>query len=385
MAVKLTRAGALALLSASLLTSAAEPVDMAMVAFNSGDYAQALDGLDESATRGDVQAQVRLGQMYEQGLGATRDFVRAYAWFNIAATSGNVFARTSRDALERRMTPDQVSEAQQLSSELSGTTAVTGAPDQPGAAQTLAVNYTFGSFDGSSTGRTEFRTFRPSATAEQMVQDILGFNSIPGKSFTVLATNDVGNAAAAIRGAERFILYNPQFMASVERAASTPWDSYSIMAHEIGHHLAGHTLRAGGSQPPLELEADYFSGGTLSRMGASESDASAAMKRLGSPSGSATHPSRSDRLNAISRGWRDAAAKQRSGDVGGSTGRSRDEDSEPRSDGPMQTPNPPIRQPTIARACVIGPGQFCPMMVPVQQGMPCTCFTQFGPIGGIAQ
>ena len=28
------------------------------------------------------------------------------------------------------------------------------------------------------------------------------------------------------------------------------------VAHEIGHHLQGHTIQRGGSRPPIELEAD---------------------------------------------------------------------------------------------------------------------------------
>ena len=47
----------------------------------------------------------------------------------------------------------------------------------------------------------------------------------------------------------RYLLYNPKFLAAVNRAGHTDWAGISILAHEMGHHLNGHTLRAGGSQP----------------------------------------------------------------------------------------------------------------------------------------
>ena len=34
----------------------------------------------------------------------------------------------------------------------------------------------------------------------------------------------------------------------------------TLLAHEVGHHLNGHTIHRGGSTPELELEADEFAG-----------------------------------------------------------------------------------------------------------------------------
>ena len=75
------------------------------------------------------------------------------------------------------------------------------------------------------------------------------------------------------------------------------------MAHEVGHHLNGHTLSDVGSRPKRELEADYYSGFILQRLGANLDDARVAMLKLGSDSGSRTHPARHDRLAAIGNGW----------------------------------------------------------------------------------
>jgi hypothetical protein len=81
----------------------------------------------------------------------------------------------------------------------------------------------------------------------------------------------------------------------------------------VGHHLQGHTLQAGGSRPPTELEADRYSGYVLFRMGATLDQSQAAMRALGSDTGSATHPDRSSRLAAITNGW--VAACELAGDL----------------------------------------------------------------------
>jgi hypothetical protein len=125
------------------------------------------------------------------------------------------------------------------------------------------------------------------------------------KNFVVRAA-DVPNAAAVIMEGQRLVLYSNVFMQRVRQATNTDWAALSILAHEVGHHLSGHTLSNTGSQPPLELEADRFSGFVLGRMGAGLNEATAAMQNLASPQGSTTHPPRSARLEAIAAGWTQA-------------------------------------------------------------------------------
>jgi hypothetical protein len=117
---------------------------------------------------------------------------------------------------------------------------------------------------------------------------------------------NVENAAAVIYGGQRYILYNRQFLAAVNNAVKTDWAAISILAHEIGHHLNGHTLSRGGSNPSDELEADEFSGFVLRKMGASLAEAQAAISLLSQERSSHTHPGRSVRLASISKGWNNA-------------------------------------------------------------------------------
>ncbi|CAN5876439.1 hypothetical protein BH24BAC1_BH24BAC1_11240 [soil metagenome] len=126
--------------------------------------------------------------------------------------------------------------------------------------------------------------------------------------FEIVSSSRVPNAAAVIMNGKRYVLYNERFVAAVNNAVKTDWAGISILAHEIGHHLNGHTLDRGGSNPADELEADEFSGFVLRKMGASVEEAVAAMRLISDEEGSSTHPGRSPRLAAITKGWNDANA-----------------------------------------------------------------------------
>ncbi|UOQ52129.1 membrane-binding protein [Hymenobacter cellulosivorans] len=170
---------------------------------------------------------------------------------------------------------------------------------------------------------TQYRTFRRfaglmlagwllitnAAQAQTGTRDVLReITDVVGLKprFELQATTQVQNAAAVVYSGKRFLLYNPQFVASVNRAGRTDWAGISILAHEMGHHLNGHTLRPGGSQPADELEADEFSGFVLRKMGASLAEAQAGMAVVSDEEASPTHPGRSTRLAAIGKGWQQA-------------------------------------------------------------------------------
>ncbi|RYZ24266.1 MAG: membrane-binding protein [Chitinophagaceae bacterium] len=137
--------------------------------------------------------------------------------------------------------------------------------------------------------------------APYYVQEIM--NTVGLKpNFKVQAAR-IDNAAAVVYGGQRYILYNPSFIDQLVGRTGNKWAAVSVLAHEIGHHLDGHTVTSAGSQPELELEADEFSGLVLHRMGASLADAQAAMRTIAADAATRTHPGRSDRLTAIARGW----------------------------------------------------------------------------------
>lgn len=120
----------------------------------------------------------------------------------------------------------------------------------------------------------------------------------------VLRSGEVGSAAAVIRDERRYIIYSRRFIGAMTHETGDRWPAISVLAHEIGHHLNGHTLVSSpDARPKQELEADYYSGFVLQRMGATLDEARKAMELYGSPVASASHPARPQRLAAITRGW----------------------------------------------------------------------------------
>lgn len=128
------------------------------------------------------------------------------------------------------------------------------------------------------------------------------------RNFLIEECEDINNALAVtmpLEGGdiERYILYDKDFFSKVSASTGTDWGNTSILAHEVGHHLNGHTLKSGGSNHKIELQADEFSGFVLARMKCSLEDAQSAVSNLLPEEASATHPAKKDRLHAIEKGW----------------------------------------------------------------------------------
>lgn len=177
-------------------------------------------------------------------------------------------------------------------------------------------------FHGQEINRSAFTSnatakgYTSADEAKNIINNIIAVVGLKPK-FEIREAN-IPNAAAVIYNGKRYILYNPSFVYSLNKAAGNQWAAVSILAHEIGHHLNGHTLEAGGSRPEIELEADEFSGFVLKKMGATLAEAQVAMKIAAAQTASHSHPAQADRLYAIAKGYA-AASKQIDGvssDVG---------------------------------------------------------------------
>jgi hypothetical protein len=118
---------------------------------------------------------------------------------------------------------------------------------------------------------------------------------------------DVQNVEASISRRKRYILYNPDYISWINNATNDKWAAFALLAHEIGHHLNGHTIRRSGSRPALELEADEFAGFVLYKLGASLEQSQEVMKFIAKTTASKTHPARASRMHAIQSGWNKAA------------------------------------------------------------------------------
>ena len=68
----------------------------------------------ESAKQGYSKSQRRLGTMYALGYGMRKNYIKAYAWFRVAAAQKSPKAIKNLKKLEVHMTPEQIRCAKKL-------------------------------------------------------------------------------------------------------------------------------------------------------------------------------------------------------------------------------------------------------------------------------
>ena len=157
---------------------------------------------------------------------------------------------------------------------------------------------------GSALGQMlEFRSLSDAEAAADRIMDAAGLRTA---DFVIIDQAEPNNAHAGIVRNRRVILYDPLFLRDLERRFGE-WGPMSVMAHEVAHHLLGHTVFREDSNPRAELDADFYTGFILNRLGARLEQAQAAIGELAPTSGSSSHPPRRERLEAIAQGWDKAA------------------------------------------------------------------------------
>ena len=97
------------------------------------------------------------------------------------------------------------------------------------------------------------------------------------KNFYLIPCDEINNALALTYKGERFILYDKDFIDRINKATND-WSGKFILAHEVGHHINGHTRdfliasvlddQTKEKQREEELEADEFAGFIVAKLGA---------------------------------------------------------------------------------------------------------------------
>jgi len=141
--------------------------------------------------------------------------------------------------------------------------------------------------------------------AKDAVENIVRYTGLV-PNFEIVENPNITTAIAYIKKGKRYIAYNPKFMLRVKDRTKSDWGAISVLAHEIGHHLAGHTLITRKRDIQEELDADRFSGFILYKMGASLEEAKSVISLVELNSNPETHPPKTERLIAITLGWLDA-------------------------------------------------------------------------------
>jgi TPR repeat protein len=92
----------------------AGPWEDGMAAYNRGDYMPAIRLFRPLAEQGNAKAQHLIGVMYHKGEGVTRNDVRAFAWFSMAAAHGDSDAKAKLPEVSKTMTPLELSQAREM-------------------------------------------------------------------------------------------------------------------------------------------------------------------------------------------------------------------------------------------------------------------------------
>jgi len=130
------------------------------------------------------------------------------------------------------------------------------------------------------------------------------------KRFVIAPCENINNAIATIDDGIRYILYDPKFLNSISNNTKY-WGNMSILSHEVGHHINGHTLGTSVSAAEnqlQELEADEFSGFVMQKLGATLEQATETIADIANEGDDtySSHPKRERRIIAITKGYNNA-------------------------------------------------------------------------------
>ena len=149
--------------------------------------------------------------------------------------------------------------------------------------------------------------------ALERILDVIGAS----KNFALVPCDKISNAVATAYKGTRYILYDKKFMSLINQNTND-WSSLFILAHEVGHHINGHSLDIllyasdVVDAPTLEkkrkqeLEADEFAAFVLAKLGASLAQLNNVIKLIADNDDDtfSTHPNRTKRLQSVKEGFK---------------------------------------------------------------------------------
>ena len=158
-------------------------------------------------------------------------------------------------------------------------------------------------------------SFSENIDAEKGLDRILSVIGASKRTFIIQPCDNINNAIATSIKGVRYILYDRKFMNSISNKNN--WSNLFILAHEVGHHINGHSLdlvlyATDAIEPESlaikrqqEIEADEFASFVLAKLGAPIEKVNEIIKRVSSQEDDRykTHPNREKRLSAVLRGY----------------------------------------------------------------------------------
>lgn len=162
--------------------------------------------------------------------------------------------------------------------------------------------------------------FTSDKDAELALDKIL-FTIGASKNFVLVPCEKISNAVAITYKGERYILYDKNFISEISRNTNE-YSGLFILAHEVGHHVNGHTRdfllsnvldsESLEKQRNDELEADEFAAFIVTKLGASLNEINEVINLIGSDKNDlfSTHPERDKRLIAVKNGYDNAESQK---------------------------------------------------------------------------
>ena len=152
-------------------------------------------------------------------------------------------------------------------------------------------------------------SFMSNVEAERSLEKILNTVGL-SQNFVLQSCDRIENAVATSFKGVRYILYDKNFMSNISNYTNN-WSNMLILAHEVGHHINGHSLdivlyaadvleeKSLANRRNQELEADEFAGFVLAKLGAPLTNAERVISSITTDKDDtySTHPSRSRRIN----------------------------------------------------------------------------------------
>jgi len=166
-------------------------------------------------------------------------------------------------------------------------------------------------------------SFMSNVEAERSLEKILNTVGL-SQNFVLQSCDRIENAIATSYKGIRYILYDKNFMSNISNYTND-WSNMLILAHEVGHHINGHSLdivlyaadvieeKSLSNRRNQELQADEFAGFVLAKLGAPLADAERVIYSITTDRDDtySTHPSKSKRINAIRKGYNKAGNNSR--------------------------------------------------------------------------
>lgn len=148
----------------------------------------------------------------------------------------------------------------------------------------------------------------PHAVAQEAVDTMAAVYALRRIGIQLYSGSTDGRVAIAsvdLKQGIRSIIYDRSYDQLLGTASEPDWELIGVLAHEVGHHLLGHTLQKIGEKI-REDDADFFAGHSMRLLGASAETVRQFMLNVADPDSSETHRGAVARAEIALDGWRSA-------------------------------------------------------------------------------